>query len=314
MNKQAYEQDARLLGEQLFEFLMDAPEGFNKEASTAGTQVLRRRIREDGLLPKILTPTPANDSMLTRFPNHENPVIVREREPDSPGAVSVPFGAGYDTMFYYADAYICEFFRVQTPELVKDINHLRPIRYNLVKWIQDNMLKDIQTQVDFFAWNVFDQVVGPVEGIGAAGYEQNHRIVGDITRQTYPLVESYLEDHELNNGIYVMNRKTAKKFRTNFDAVDYGDGLATETFKNGTAALNKNIGGVPHLFTIKRGLIPDNVIYIFTEENFLGNFDVLEDVKLHVKKEKDFIHMSACETLAVTIGNVAGIHRVEFTG
>jgi hypothetical protein len=313
-DKEAFEKDQRDLSEQLFEYLADSHDGFQKEASEGGTAVLRRRIREAGIARQIITPKPAQDSQLTRFPNHENPVIVRELEPDSKGAVSVPFGAGYDTEFFFSEAYICEFHRIQTPEFIKDINHLRPLKYDLVKWIQDNMLKDIQRTEDFRAWALFDTIVGDLEGTGAANYVQNHRVIGSINRQTYPLTQSYLEDNELNNGVYVMNRKTAKAFLTNFDADDYGDELAGETFRNGMGALKKNINGIPHVFTIKRGLIPDNVIYIFAEENFLGNFDVLEDVKLYIKKEKDILHMSASETIALTIGNVAGIHRVEFTG
>lgn len=312
-DKVKLEQDNRLLSDQLYSYLMDSEDGMQKEASQAGTAILRRRIREAGILRQIITAKPADDKMLTRFPGHENPVIVRELEPDSKGAVSVPFGAQTDNEFYYSEAYVCEFHRIQTPEFIKDMNHLRPLRYDLVKLIQDNMLKDIQKREDFYGFNMFDNIVGALEGQGAAGYVQNHRVVGDINRQTYPLLQNYLEDNELNNGLYVMNRKTGKKFLTNFDLDSFGDELTSATFREGMSALKKNIMGVPHLFTIKRNLIPDNVIYIFTEEDFLGNFDVLEDVKLYVKKEKDILYMQASETISVTVGNVAGVHRVEFS-
>lgn len=311
-DKEAVEQDQRLLSEQLFDHVMSAPEGHLKQASQSGTAVLRRRIREAGIFRRILTPKPADDSMLTRFPDHENPVIVREIEADSKGAVSVPLGAPLDTEFFYSNAYICEFFRVQTQEFTKDINQLRPLRYDLVKWVQDNMLKDIQKEEDFKAFSMVDTIVGAVGGTGAAGYAQNHQIVGDVSKQTYPLLLNFLEDNELNNGVVVMNRKTAKKFLTNFDADDFGFDLADSTFRQGMGALTANIYGLPHIFTIKRGLIPDNVVYIFAEEDFLGNFDVLEDVKLYMKKEKDIITMSAMETISITFGNVAGMHRVEF--
>jgi hypothetical protein len=313
-DKEKFAQDQRLLSEQLYNYLVDSDEGFNKEASTAGTSVLRRRIREAGIFRQIITPQPAQDADLTRYPGHENPVIVRELEPDSKGAVSVPFGAQFDTSFFYSEAYVCDFHTIQTPEMVKDINNLRPLKYDLVKWIQENMLKDIQKREDFFAFALIDAIVGDLNANGASGYVQNHQVVGDLNRQTYPLVQSYLEDNELNNGVFVMNRKTGKKFITNFSSEDFGDEMAGSTFNDGMGAFKSKILGIPHIFTIKRALIPDNVVYCFTEEDFLGNFDILEDIKLYVKREKNMLHMSAAECISVTIGNIAGVHRVEFTG
>jgi hypothetical protein len=312
MEKQAAEQ--RQLSAEIIEHILDAPDGHIKEASQSGTRILRRRVREDGVFRRILTPKTATDSMLTRLPDHDNPVIVRDMEPDSKGAMTVPFGAGLDSEFYSSNAYVCKFETITTPEFTKDVNQLRVLSYDLPKLIQDNSIKDIQKTEDFSALAVVDTIVGSIGGNGAAGYVQNHQIIGDINKQTYPEVLNALEDNEIENGVVLMNRRTAKKFLTNWDADDFGDALAGETFRKGMSAIDSRALGIPHIFTIKRGLVPDNVVYVFASEEFLGNFDILEDVKLFVKKEKDIITFSSREVISVTFGNVGGMHRFEFVG
>jgi HK97 family phage major capsid protein len=178
--------------------------------------------------------------------------------------------------------------------------------------ITDNALKDIQTEEDGKFIAVCDEIVGPNNGVGASGVQQHFQIPGGITRDNYVDALSKLEDQDLNNGVFLMNRKTAKQF-LKWDRSEIGGDLAQDLFKDGLSALSSaTIMGVKHIFTIKRNLVPDNFLFCFAEPGFLGRFYTLQEVTLYVEKKKDILRFSARETLGTTIANVAGVVKIDF--
>lgn len=298
--------------QRMLEQLLDAGDGQIKEAATAGTNMIRRRIREEGFTRRILPPQTVTNDDLDRVVTHDRPVIIEDMEPLSKGAKTMSFGDTADTEFYYGNKFVCLFDVVTTPEFTKDINELRTYRMDLRQVITDNSLKDIQTQEDGNFIATADAIVGASNGVGASGLQQNFVIPNSITRESYTNVLSYLENQNLNNGVILMNRKTAKEF-LKFDRDEMGGDLAQDLLKNGLSALTEaTIFGTKHIFTIKRDLVPDNVIYIFAEPQFLGKFYTLSEVVMYVEKKKDILRTSARETISVTVANVAGIAKATF--
>lgn len=305
-------ENTQVLNRMLLDRITASAEGEVKEASAAGTNMIRRRIREEGFTRRIIPPQTVTNEDLDRVLEHDRPVIIEDMEPLSKGAKSIPFGDSADTQFYYGNKYAVVFNPITTPEWTKDINELRTYRMDLRQVITDNSLKDIQTEEDGKFIAMCDTIVGPVAGVGAAGVQQNFNIAGGITRDTYVEVLSKLEDQNLNNGVILMNRRTAKEF-LKFDRSEIGGDLAQDLFKQGLTALQEAmIFGVKHIFTIKRNLVPDNVIYLYTEPGFLGKFYVLSDVTMYVEKRKDILRFSAREVIGLTVANVAGIAKVNF--
>jgi hypothetical protein len=148
-------------------------------------------------------------------------------EPASRGAKSIPFGDAADTEFYYGNKYICVFNPITTPEFTKDINELRTYRMDLRQVITDNALKDVQTEEDGKFIAMADKIVGTENTAdGASGFVQNYApATTAFTRDNYVQVLSLLEDQMLNNGVILMNRKTAKNF-LKFDRTEIGGDLA----------------------------------------------------------------------------------------
>jgi hypothetical protein len=299
--------------------IVENEQGEVKSASAAGTNMIRRRIREEGFTRRIIPPVQATNDDLDRVLTHDRPVIIEDMEPLSKGAKSIAFGDTADTEFYNGNKFACVFNPITTPEWTKDINELRTYRMDLRQVITDNSLKDIQTEEDGKFIASCDSIVGAVNGVGAAGVVQNWECVPQAGahaylwgRTDYKKVLSVLEDQNLNNGVILMNRKTAKQF-LGFDRSEIGGDLSQDLFKEGLTALQEaKIFGVKHLFTIKRNLVPDNVIYLFSEPGFLGRFYTLSDVTLYVEKKKDTLRSSARETISVTIANVAAVAKVTF--
>jgi hypothetical protein len=307
------EPSVEVFNRELLEAIQEAPEGLLKNASTASSNMIRRKIRENGFARSIIPPKPVGNEDLDRLTDTDLPAIIEDMEPRSPGAKSLSFDDTADTAFYRGDKFVVYFDKITTPEFTKNVNELRTYKMDLRAVITDNALKDMQRTEDSRFIKGVDRIVGLTSGVGLSGRQQNFNITGGLTRDTYKEALSVLEDADLNNGVFLMNRKTAKAF-LGWTRDEIGGDLAQDLFTDGLSALKEaKIHGVRHLFTIKRDLVPDNVVYLFTEPDYLGRWYSLQDTTMYVEKKKDILRFSANEVLGVSIANVAGVARVNFT-
>jgi hypothetical protein len=178
-------QNPKVLNQELLARILDEGEGEVKAASAAGTNMIRRKIREDGFLRNILPPETVTNQDLDRVESHDKPVIIEDMEPDSPGAVSIPFGGAADATFFYGNKFTVVFNPITTREFQKDINELRTYRMDLRQVITDNALKDVQTTEDGEFISMVDEIVGTANAIdfygdtatnlGAAGVAQGEK-------------------------------------------------------------------------------------------------------------------------------------------
>jgi hypothetical protein len=309
-----------VLNREIIEAITDADDGVIKSASSAGSNMIRRRIREDGFSRNILPPKAVTNDQLDRVADHDRPVMIEDMEPESRGAKSIPFGDTADTEFYYGSKYVCSFNAITTPEFTKDINELRTYRMDLRRVITDNALRDIQAEEDYQFLTAVDEIVGGTvnQPSPVTGNVQNHQFTknglnGHFDRADYVKVLSILENSNLNNGVFLMNRKTAKTFLT-FNRSEIGGDLSQTLLTEGLSALQEaKIFGVKHLFTIKADMVPDDTIYLFAEPDYLGKYYTLQEPTMYVEKKKDILRFSARETISVTFANLAGVAKVSFT-
>lgn len=310
--KESAEQVA-VLSRQIIEQIVNAPSGELVKAGSASSNMIRRKIRENGFSRLVIPHRMVAKDDLNYESGTELPVVVGEMEPESPGAVSLTFNDTPDTAFYGLDKFTVYFSKISTREFTKNVDELHTYKNDVRGIITDNALKDMQTEEDARFIKLVDEIVGAYGGTGKSGLQQAHEINGDLVRDTYVEALSHLEDRDLNNGMFLMNRKTAKKF-LKWDREEIGGDLAQDLFKEGLAALDKFvIMGVPHAATIKRNLIPDQVVYQFTEPDYLGRAYILQDVTMYVEKKKDILRFSAEEKLGLSIANVSSCNKVSFT-
>lgn len=307
-NNENYE----VLNRELVESLVNAPNGPIEKLAAPASKMIRRQIREDGFLRKILEPKFVTNDDLDRVVNHDRPVIIEDMEPASKGAITAPFNVSGDAEQYYGNKFEVQFHQIKTPKWTKNVNELRTYRMDLRQVITDNSLKDIQTVEDGSLIKVVDRIVGSPTGVGMSGRQQHFVVNGGITRNSYVEITKILERHRLNNGTFLMNRATAKEFNK-WSRNEIGGDLAEETFKKGLKGIgDSRIFGERHIFTIKDELVPDGVVYLFTEPEFLGRFYILQDVTMYVEKREDIITMNATETVGLTIANLLGVAKVSF--
>lgn len=303
--------------EALIASINDAQNGELKMASEVGTGLIRKRIRENGYARTIIPPKQVSRTDLNKMLDTEMPVIIEEAEGETFDAQVVSFDDSPDIAQYRGMKFAVTFFSINTKEYTKNIFELMTYSNDFRQITVDNSLKEVLRAEDVYFTGIADTVVGTENtGDGLAGYEQNHLIdVADpalISRAAYNATTSYIEDHDLNNGLFLMNRRSAKWF-ANMDRDAIGGDLAQSIFTDGVEAIqNFQVFGYRHASTIKRDLVPNYTIYQFTEPNYLGRFYILQDTTMYVKKEYDVLKFHATEKIGMAVANVAGIHRVRF--
>ena len=215
-----------------------------KSASAAGTNMIRRRIREEGFLRRIIPPQTVTNDDLNRVLQHDRPLIIEDMEGGQRGSKSIPFGDAADTEFYYGNKYAVYFNPITTPEFVKDINELRTYRMDLRQVVTDNALKDIQTEEDTRFISMVNQICGPTNGVGAGGIQQNFILTGGFERDTYVNVLNALKKVYLNNGCILMNWVTATNF-LKWGRDEIGGDLCEKLLTGGLEALAEAKAGNP---------------------------------------------------------------------
>lgn len=302
---------------------------FSKKASAIGTGIIRRRLKESGFMRRIQPLSPVPDSKLQNTSNldtnDEDLLVIDDIEPDQPGAVCVPFNATSTSHYYRGHRFATGFYKIATPEFVKNVHELRLSKsIDLTKFTVDNALKDMETVEDERYISMVDTIVGASGGNnGQAGYQQNFDytdggadeptsgpvVLHDRAHHTRYL-QSHLENRALNNGIWLLNRRTFSEYGI-ADHDSWGGPGAEAVRKEGPAALSENQWGIPHLRTIKNGLIADGEIYQFAEPGYLGVGYYLKEPTLYTKRDKDILRSYAEEIIGVSIANLAAVNKVK---
>jgi len=300
--------------ERVWEQIAQSGDGTLKVASEQSSSWVKRQIREDGFARLILPFETVTDADLTKHEDSELPVVIGEMEPDSAGAVTLSFNDGPESAFFRGENFITYFSKISTPEFTKNIDELRTWRYNLRDIVTDNAIRDMSAEEDGRFIKTVDKITGSTaDQAGESGAVQYYEVTGGITRSTYKETLRMLTRRNLNNGVFLMNRDTAVEF-AGWTRDEIGGDLSQDIFNKGISALKEaRIMGVRHIFTIKRDLVPDNVVYQFAEPDYLGKAYILSDITMYVKKERDMIRFSAEEKIGMTIANVAAVNRCIFT-
>lgn len=288
--------------------------GLEKEAREVVTDFIRMRMREEGFARQIIPPVQVTDDDLDKQVHTDKPVIICEREPDSPPAYTVPFGTLPMNRYIRGNKFRVMFQRQMTPRFLKDINELRTYDQDIRQIISDNSLKDMQAEEDgkFIATVesicIAPNVINPFTGVA-----QWVTIADTITRESWNEGLKVLPrtPAHFSASTCVMNNVTVLDFQK-WGRDETGGDLAQQIALNGWG--QTNWFGVRVLVSIKRNLIPDNRVYQFVVPKALGKFFLLEDVTMYVDAKAFMIEFFAYSSIGASIANSAGVAIVDYTG
>lgn len=288
--------------------------GQEKWANEMVNSYTRTRMREDGFLRKIMPAVPIANDELDRAVNHEKPIKIVDREPNSPAAVSVPYGAQPETYFIRGQKYVVLFDRIVSPRFTKDSEELRTYHADVRQILSDNAIKDMLAEEDGKFIRTINNALGGAANATTAWSEdvQWETISGGITRETWQEALSIMPrtDASLEVKKALFNNITVRQF-LKWGRNEVGGDLAEELFRDGFTLTE--LGKVELYSTIKRTLVPDNTVFMFAAENFIGKHYTLEDTVMYVKREAFMMEFFAYQSSGVGIGHTGGLARADFT-
>lgn len=307
----ATQSEVQLLNDTLFEQLQTP--GMEKKAIDAVNDFTRTKMREDGFYRRIMPPLKIGNDELDRQVDTDKPVKVVDKEPDSPAAVSIPFGTLPTNVYIRGPRYRVMFDRVVTPRFVKDVDELRTWVMDIRQVLSDNSIKDMLAEEDSkFIAAVNAVMIGPDVPVPYNGNViQWKTIDGGITRETVqearkimPRGPSHLEAHTA-----LINNVTIKEVEK-WGRDEIGGDFSQDILKNGWA--EANFMNMQWIITIKRDLVPDDSMFMFSDPKFMGKSYLLEDTTMYIRREAYMLEFFAYQTMGGSIGHAGGIARADF--
>lgn len=313
-------------------FLGMIERGQTKEAADAASQYTRVYMREEAVTDKVMPAVTIGNDELDRQVDTDKPVVIVDKEPNSPAAISVPFGQLPFNRYIRGPRYRVLFERIQSPRFTKDVDELRTYDMDIRQVLSDNSIKDMAAEKDGKFFAACDAAVGSAlyatltaaesgNGVGvgtatncASGKSRNYILVDSngITRETLvemlkvmPATASRLETQTI-----VCNNLTIKDV-LKFSRDEMGGDLSEEVLLNGWS--ERTFLGCRWIITIKRDLVPTNTFYLFTEPKFLGKHFLLEDTTMWLKREAFMLEFFSYQTAGLSIGNINGVARVQIS-
>ena len=297
--------------------------GQTKEAAVSAMQFTRDRLRENSFAEKVITPIDIANDELDKSENPELHVKWCDREPDQPPAVTVPLGNVPDGYQFKGTRYPVYFSRLMTPLFQKDVDHLRGYDYDIRQILLENSTKDLATEVDTKFMEKVNSVLGLINSnnaLNAMSLPQYVSVSGGISRST--LADAFKTIQKLKvpfgplqpdggskKGIMLMNNVTAIEL-LKLERGEVGGDEAQRAYLEGTPP--KEVLGVPAIYTMKRDLVPDNTIYLFSSEEFFGKYFRLQPLTVFMETKAFFLQFFQYMNIGMSIGNVRGAVRIDF--
>lgn len=297
---------------QFWEHIGSSNPAIVKNAEDAVNAFIRVKMREDGFWRKILPPIPISNDDLDRQVDTDKPVIVLDKEPNSPAAASVPYATQPFARYIRAPRFRVMFDRIVTPRFMKDVGELRTYDMDIRQILSDNAVKDMLAEEDGKAIATVNTLLGTVDtAVAETGSIQYKTITGGVSRDSVNDALKILPDTpaHLETATILVNNLTIKDVQKwGYDEI--GGELSEEILRQGFS--ERNLLNARWIVTIKTRLVTTNQMYFFAEPKFLGKFFVLEDTTMHIKREAFMLEFYAYESVGSAIANVAGIARARF--
>jgi hypothetical protein len=291
------------------QFVQKIENGFDKQAAVSATSFIRDILREEGFTRKIFTPITLADDQLDKDETTDKPKKVIMKEPDSK-ATYVSFRGMPEAKYFTGPRFAVFFGKIQSEKFTKSIFELKTYDNDIRKILSDNAVRDILGEEDRRFIERVDAIIAPTPSTGAEGTQQfNYAPSGGLTRNNLADFLKMLPALRIPIGCLLMNDVTAKEL-LKFSSEEIGHAATTDQYYKGLTS--GQYFGHKVLFTIKRDIVKDGVVYQFGTEDFLGKFFILQDATVYIKHEADMIEFFTYESIGIGIGNSRAMAKGTF--
>lgn len=304
--------DDALLNEAFYEAYLSDDRRLQKQAEDTVNAYTRLKIREDGIVRRVLPPIPIANTDLDRQVDTALPAKVVDMEVNSPAAISVPF-ANFPTQVYIrGNRYRVLFHRILSPWFQADVEELRTNVMDIRQVLSDNSIKDIAAEEDANFFNAVDTVVGTANAAQAfSGVIQNVSSPASISRNSLWDMWKVMQgtDGSLMPEKAVANPRTMAEI-CKFGRDEVGGDFSQDLFRNGWS--EAKFMNMDWIITIKKNIVPDNTVYLFASEKFMGKFYTMEDTTMFIERRAFFLSYFAYECLGMTLANPYAFVKYAF--
>ena len=302
---------------ELFVQKLNSPEGLEKVAME-GSSFIRQKLREVSFARKVIQPEYVTKADLQRSVNHDGLVRIVDIEPNSK-AMTVNFRGQPTSNYLQGERYEIPFYMISSEDFQKTEEELLAYEMPLTEVIERNSVKDIQKIEDSNFIKTVDAAIAANAGgssASPAAYalgDWTETTNGAFNKEVFEALFNVLDGNELRAETILMSTVMFNKlFR--WDATSVGDAVGSELSVNGYTYAS--LFGRKLIVSNKVDLLSDatnHYMYAFAGQEFLGNFNVLNDTKFWIEKKKNVISFAAYETLGIGIGNSAACAKVSLS-
>jgi hypothetical protein len=280
---------------------LGTPEG-RTELTEKGVLYIKKILREESFLRKILPPQVVTKMDLQRSATTDTFEKIVDIEPDS-FALDLNFLGEPQTEYVEGKRYRVTFQEITSSMFEKNELELAAYEIPLIKVIEQNAIKDIHERED-------------------RQWLRNNRQVIQLTAKAVDdASQTFLSRDLLTEGSKLVSnerRRATKVLMSSptwedigkWVATDVGDTLASKITVDGYD-LNQLLGkGL--IVTTKTSILPFGEVWFYTDQAYLGNFFLFGSTQFYIDKIAELIRWKAWEVIGVGIGNVFSLSRVTF--
>ncbi|RLI86681.1 MAG: hypothetical protein DRP01_03685 [Archaeoglobales archaeon] len=280
-------------------FLRKVENGQEKEAAAEGSAFIRSKLREASFARQVLTPVVLSDDELDRDEYTDLPKKIVEKEPDS-YATFVPFKGTGDRTWFSGPRYAIYFGKVESQRFNKSKFELMSYQNDIRKILSDNSVKDMANEED----TRFLQTCIAI----ATGAQHLTPGTGGVDATNFTSLFQAHVARQVPIGKLVMTKELYYE-ALKLPATSVGDPVASRHYDDGIETEEK-LWGIPVITTIKNDIISNKDVWLFSPENYLGNFFLLQDATLFIKQEADMIEFWSYSAPGIGVGNTKGVTRM----
>jgi hypothetical protein len=283
-----------------------ADEGKIKEAAVEGTAFVREKVRQESFAREIIVPVGLQDDEIDRDVSTDQPKKIVEKEPAS-FATYVPFTGQGPRVWFRGPRYQIYFYKVESQRFTKSKFELMTYQNDIRKILSDNSVKDMADVEDIRFLTTISEIIAlnPAQVTPAPAFNS----------VAWSKAQQSMANRRRPVGKFLMTKELYYD-AINLPATAVGNEIAEGHYREGIEK-EERLFGMPVVTTVKSDVFQtvlgsSRTAFVFSPENFLGNFFLLQDATLFIKQEADIITFYTYESIGLGIGNRLSFQQINF--
>lgn len=298
-NTETVQANATLLNQKFVSMLSS---GNTKLAEEAGTAFIRSIVRQEAAVRMVLPPQPLQDDEIDRDVDSDEPRKIIEKEPDS-SATYVQFDGTPRARWFRGKRYVVYFGKTQSDLFTKSKFKLMTYQNDIRKILADNSVKDLADQEDLY----FRRTCLTLVNRNAANQRTQ---VGAFTNAAFVKAFQAMDNRRRPIGKMLMTNSLYRE-AMNLPATLVGESIARKHYEEGIDK-EERLWGIPVITTAKTDIYNPRECFVFSPQNFLGNFFLLQDATLFIEQRADIITFFSYAAPGIGIGNSESMQQIVF--